>query len=237
MGFFSDEVGIPFKEWGLYHWLPILGVILGVSLIYIYRKRLREYKHERYLRYGMATIAILMEISLHAWKIGNGNWHFPDSLPIGLCAFSMFLGVYVMFTKSFKVYEIAYFWSIGGVVSVLFPDIPYGPDNLRYYLFLLSHMNFFFMYMYMLFVHKFVPTKDSFRKSFFLLFGLVLVVIIPINFWWNANYMYLRVPGDTPFTIFDGYGYLLYAIGCIGLAMIVMTVWFAPLAMYHKYKK
>jgi hypothetical integral membrane protein (TIGR02206 family) len=237
MGFFSDEVGIPFEEWGLYHWIPILGVILGVTLIYVYRNRLRDYQYERYIRYGMAIAAIVMEISLHLWKLGNGNWHFPDSLPIGLCAFSMFLGIYVMFTKSFKVYEIAYFWSIGGVVSVLFPDIPYGPDNLRYYLFLLSHMNFFFMYMYMLFVHRFVPTKESFRKSFLLLLGLVLLVIIPINFWWNANYMYLREPGDTPFTIFDGHGYLLYAIGCIGLATVVMAVWFAPLAIYHKYRK
>lgn len=237
MGFFGDEVGIPFEEGGIYHIIPILFVLIGVALIIVFREKLRNYQYEKRVRYAFAFAAIFMEVSLHLWKAFNGNWDFPESMPIGLCAFSMMLGVYVMFTKSYKVFEVAYFWSIGGVVSVLFPDILYGPDNLRYYLFLFSHMNFFFMYMYMLFVHGYMPTWASFKKSFIILLGLVVLVIIPINFWWGANYMYLYEPGDTPFTLVANDNYFLYATGCIIFAAIVMLAWFSPIAIYNKFKK
>ncbi len=148
----------------------------------------------------------------------------------------MFMGIYVMFTKSFKVYEIAYFWAIGGVVSILFPDILYGPDRFRYYEYVIGHVSFFFMIMYMLFVHDYIPTFNSFKKSFFLLLGIVLVFIIPINNIFQTNYMYLLVPGDTPYEIFWGYEYFLYVLGCIVLAMIVIYVWYIPIIIYSKYK-
>lgn len=235
--FFSDEVAIRFEEYGIWHILPLIVILTGVLFIYFFRNKLKNHKHEKYIRYGIASFAIIMEVSLQVWKIGNGIWSFPDSMPIGLCQFSLFMSIYVLFTKSWKVFEIAYFWSLGGLVSVLFPDILYGPDRFRYYQFLLAHMIFFWSFMYMLFVHNYVPTNKSFKKSFFLLLGLVLLVIIPINFWWGANYMYLHHGGDTPFSIFEGHGYFLYATGCIILAMIVMALWYSPIVIWRKYFK
>jgi len=235
--FFTDQVGIEFQEYGIWHILPLAVIVLGVILIYLFRNKLRNYKHEKYIRYGMATFAIIMELSLHAWKIGTGTWHFPDSLPIGLCAFSLFMSIYVLFTKSWKVFEIAYFWSLGGLVSVLFPDILFGPDRFRYYQFLLSHMIFFWGFMYMMFVHGYIPTNKSFKKSFLLLLGMVTIVIIPLNFAWNANFMYLRTPGDTPFLLFDGHGYLFYAVACITLSALVIAAWYSPIWIYHQIQK
>ena len=235
--FFSDEVGIQFQEYGIWHLLPLVVIVLGVLLIFLFRKQLRESKHEKIYRYILAGIAIVMEVGLHVWYIANGKWVFPDSMPIGLCAFSLFMSIYVLFTKSWKVFEIAYFWSLGGLISVLFPDIPFGPDRFRYYQFLLAHMVFFWSFMYMMFVHGFIPTNKSFGKSFWLLLAMVLIVIIPLNFAWDANYMYLATPGDTPFGIFAGHGYLFYATGCIILAMIVITVWYSPIWLYHQLSK
>jgi hypothetical integral membrane protein (TIGR02206 family) len=236
--FFSDEVGnIVFEEFGIWHIIPLLVILSGVLLIYIFRKKLKNYKHEKWIRYSMASFAIVMEVSLHLWKILNGTWSFPDSMPIGLCAFSLFMSIYVLFTKSWKVFEVAYFWSLGGLVSVMFPDILYGPDRFRYYQFLLAHMIFFWSFMYMMFVHNYVPTNHSFKKSFTILLGLILLVIVPINLWWNANYMYLHYPGDTPFSIFPTEPYTLYLFLCILLGMIVITVWYSPIFLYHKITK
>ncbi len=232
--FFSDEPGILFVEFGIWHIIPLVLITLGVILIYIFRDQLKNYKYEKWIRYSMGVFGIIMELSLHIWKAMNGGWHFPQDMPIGLCAFSLFLGIYVMFTKSWKVFEIAYFWSIGGLVSVLFPDVPYGPDRFRYYQFLLSHMIFFWMFMYMMFVHRYVPTNKSFKKSFVLLTIVVIFVIIPINFWWGANYMYLREPGETPFLMFANDNYLIYATQCILFAMVVMAAWYSPIFIYNR---
>lgn len=234
--FFSHTVGIEFKDWGIYHLIPLTLIIVGVLLIYYFRKEIRESKNEKYFRYTLGTIGIVIEISLQIWKLSSGSYGLDD-LPIGICSFSLFMSIYVMFTKNYKVYEIAYFWAIGGVVSILFPDILYGPDRYRYYEYVIAHTSFFFMVMYMLFVWEYIPSWTSFKKSFMLLLGLVLVFIIPVNNIFNTNFMYLLEPGDTPFEIFWGYGYFLYLVGAIILAMIVMYLWYLPLIVYKKYKK
>jgi len=234
--FFSDTIGIEFTEFGIYHFIPLVIIILGVFLIYLFRDKLKEYKHEKRVRYTLGILGIVSEISLHLWIFLNGNWTAKENLPIGLCAFSLFLGIYIMFTKSYKVFEIAYFWAVGGVISILFPDILFGPDRFRYYQYVFGHSIFFFMFMYMMFVHSYIPTFKSYKKSFVLLLGLVLLVIIPINQIFESNFMYLREPGDTPFEVFYGNGIVLYVTGCIILAMVVMTLWYLPVAIYNKRK-
>ncbi|MBU1020765.1 MAG: TIGR02206 family membrane protein, partial [Firmicutes bacterium] len=216
--FFSDSVGIEFQAWGIYHYIPIFLVIFGVMLIFFFRKKIRSSQKEKTIRYILGSIGIVSEVSLQLWIFLNGNYTLRENLPIGLCAFSLFMGIYVMFTKSYKVFEVAYFWAIGGVVSVLFPDILYGPDRFRYYQFLFGHMIFFFMFMYMLFVHQFIPTWKSYKKSFIILFFIVFLFIIPVNNIFDTNFMYLLEPGDTPFSLFWGNGYALYLFGCISLS-------------------
>ena len=234
--FFSDTINIEFIEFGIYHFIPIAIIIIGVLLIYLFRNILKEYKHEKRVRYTLGALGIISEISLHLWIFLNGNWTARENLPIGLCAFSLFLGIYVMFTKSYKVFEFAYFWAVGGVISILFPDILYGPDRFRYYQYVFGHSIFFFMFMYMMFLHSYIQTFKSFKKSFIMLLVLVLVVIIPVNQIFETNFMYLREPGDTPFGVFWGYGNVLYWTGCILLAIAVMTLWYAPITIYNKMK-
>lgn len=236
--FFDSEPGnLIFEEFGMWHIIPLIVIILGVLMIYVFRFKLRNYKNEKYIRYGMAIFAIIMELGLQIWNIANGTWVFPDSMPIGLCAFSLFMSIYVLLTKSWKVFEIAYFWSLGGLVSILFPDILFGPDRFRYFQFMFAHMIFFWGFMYMMFVHNYIPNNKSFKKSFLLLLALVILIIIPINLWWNANYMYLHYPGDTPFSIFPTEPYILYAALCILLAMVVITFWYSPIWLYHQSQK
>jgi hypothetical integral membrane protein (TIGR02206 family) len=233
--FFAFEPSIhQFQEFGLSHIVPIIFIVFGVFMIYRYRLQLRRLQHEKTIRYTLAGIAIFAEVSFQIWQMAHGAWDFADSLPLHLCRLTNYLGIYVMLTKDKRVFEIAYFWSLSGVVSVLFPDILHGPDRFRYYHFMISHILFFFNFMYLLFVTDLPLTFQSFKKSFVTLFLLATVIIIPINNIFNVNYMYLLYPGDTPFTIFWGYGYLVYLIGCIGLVMIVITLWYVPTHFYNK---
>lgn len=225
-----------FQTFSLNHVIPLIAIVIGVFLIYRYRAELRHYKHEKWVRYGIATLAILLEVSFQIWQMAYGRWNFAESLPLHLCRLTSYLGIYTMFTKDTRVFEIAYFWSLAGVVSILFPDILHGPDRFRYHHFMLSHILFFFMYMYMLFVLEFELTFHSFRKSFIALFVLAVAVVIPINNLFQMNYMYLLEPGDTPFVIFWQDNYFLYLVGCIGLVMVVITLWYLPIHFYNKHR-
>ncbi len=234
-GFFSYTEGInTFQTFSLNHILPIFVIIVGVVLIYLNKDRLRESKYEKHIRYSIAIIAIITEVSFQLWQGFHGTWNFAESLPLHLCRLTNYLGIYIMFTKNNKVFDIAYFWSLAGVVSILFPDILHGPDRYRYYHFMISHILFFFMYMYLLFVNELTLNFKSWKKSFAALFLLATVIIIPINNIFNMNYMYLLYPENTPFSIFYGGSYILYITGCIGLTMIVITVWYLPIHFYNR---
>jgi uncharacterized membrane protein YwaF len=89
------------------------------------------------------------------------------------------------------------------------------------------------MYMYMMFVHKYIPTFKSFKKSFLLLLAIVLFFIVPINLIFDTNFMYLNWPGDTPFSLFESFSYPLYLASCILLSMIGMAIWYSPVALYN----
>lgn len=237
MDFFSfdhnpDNV---FSSFSLNHMLPLLLIIIGVTLIIVFRDKIRNSLHEKKIRYTMATFAIVLELSFQLWQMYYGKWDFAESLPLHLCRLTNYIGIYAMFTKNKKVFEIGYFWSLAGVVSIMFPDILHGPDRFRYYHFMTSHILFFYMYMYMLFVLKFELTFKSFQKAAATLFALVVAVIIPINNIFDMNYMFLLYPAGTPFEIFWGNGYFIYVVSCILLTAIVMVVWYSPIAIYNKY--
>lgn len=235
-GFFSftESDNIIFKEFSLNHIIPILVIIIGVYLIYRYRDSLSGSKYEKQIRYSIAIFAILLEVSFQAWQMNHQEWNFAESLPLHLCRLTNYLAIFSMLTKNEKVFKIAYFWSLAGVVSILFPDIKHGHDRFRYYHFMIYHILFFYMYMYMLFVLKIKLTFKSFKKSYLILLSIVMIIIIPINNLFNMNYMYLLEPKDTPFSIFYGNGYIIYLIGSLGLTTIVMILWYLPIHFYNK---
>ncbi|AIO19184.1 Integral membrane protein [Candidatus Izimaplasma bacterium HR1] len=236
-GFFSFmESSNTFQEFSLNHIIPLLLIVVGVVLIYLNRERIRNSKYEKQIRYGLAILAILTEVSFQVWQMLHGRWNFYDSLPLHLCRLTNYLGIYIMFTKNNKVFEIAYFWCLAGVVSILFPDILHGPDRFRYYHFMVSHILFFFNFLYLLFVSELRLSFKSYKKSLIALFLLATVIIIPINNIFGMNYMFLLEANDTPFSIFEGYGYFIYLVGCIGLTGIVMTLWYLPIYFYNKSK-
>ena len=223
-----------FETFSLNHIIPLFLIVLGVILIYIFRDQLVKPKYEKTIRCSIALFAIFLELIFQAWQMYYGVWDFADSLPLHLCRLTNYLGIIAMLTKSHKIFEIAYFWCLGGVVSILFPDILHGPDRYRYYHFTIYHILFFYMYMYMLFVLKFKLSFKSFKKSYLILLVLVLFVIIPVNNIFDMNYMYLLYPADTPFSIFKGHGYFLYIVGCLSLTTVIMILWYLPIHFYNK---
>ena len=70
-----------------------------------------------------ASFALLWELALYAWKIGNHIWTWDDGLPLSLCGMTLYIAIAAMYKKDFKLFEIGYYWTFGAVASVLFPDI------------------------------------------------------------------------------------------------------------------
>jgi hypothetical integral membrane protein (TIGR02206 family) len=184
----------------------------------------------------MAGFAFLWEIGLYVWKISIGETEWYNLLPIGLCAFTLFLGIVALFFKKYSLFEIGYFWTWGALASVLFPDIIFSYDRYRFYQFMIGHSFFFFMYIYMIFVYQWYPTLKSWRKSVIVLISITIILIVISNIT-NRNLMFMLESEGTPFSIFEGHGYFLYLAGVISLSFIICTAWYLPFLLFNKKSK
>ena len=236
--FFSHEVGMQFQEFGIGHIMTFVITIVGLILLYIYRKQLKNYKYEKQLRWGIAIFALVWEIGLYIFRLTENPvppWN--DIVPFGsLCGIALFVGMAVLVTKSYKLYEIGYFWTFGAIASLLFPDIAYSFDRYRFYQFMIGHSLFFYMFAYMMFVHNFIPTLKSYGKSVLTLF-IITITYIGVNALLDVNFLFLAESEGTPFEIFEFGSQFLYIVLVIISAGVLMFIWLGIARLYKKLSK
>lgn len=234
--FFSDQVGKEFQTFGLLHIFIFIVVIVCIVLIVLFRKRIGNYKHERIMAKAFAVVALLWEFSLYGWKIANGESDLSLILPIGLCAFTLFIGLYGMFFKSKTAFIIGYFWTWSAFAALLFPDIGYSYDRFRFYQYMFGHIGFLLMFVYMMFVYEWYPNFNAFKLSIYTLTVITFILTILSNLT-NKNLMYTLSGDGSPFEMFESFGYPLYLTGVVLTTILFMFIWYIPFIIYHKRTK
>ena len=235
--FFDNSIGIELGFFGPWHLLQILITIIVIFLIFKYREQLHDYKHEKKLRYLVGSLLLVIELSLHVWSLANNEWELKHSLPLDLCTINIYGSLILMFSKNRKLFNIIYFWGFGALLSVLFPDILYGPDRYRYYQFFYAHMMFIWIYMYLIFVHGFNPTMKQFFRSCGVLFILAIGIVLPINLLIGENYMFVVQADGTPLYLIEGFGQFIYTSGTVVIILGVALIWYLPIFVYLKKTK
>ena len=202
--FFGAGEEQEFATFSLAHFIPILLMVGVILLNYKYRDAIKSYKHEEKLRYALAFIMIVCEMSYY-WRlvgITSLNPNPVDHLPITLCGWGIIFASFLMIGKNQTLYDICYFWLFAGTIFALITPtvITYtGPTRFRYYQFWLEHTMGYIGIFYMTFVHKMRPTVRSAVKSY-----VVLAILAVIAYSANviigpgANYLYMARPESTP---------------------------------------
>ena len=200
--FFGQGETKEFHYFSLAHILPILFMIGIIALIIIYRKRLKEYKHESRIRLTLAFIMIITEMS-YFWRlvgVESLNANPVDHLPITVCGWAIIFSSFLVLTKNQTLFDIVYFWVFAGsTFGLLTPTvITYcGPTRFRYYQFWLEHIMGFITLFYMMFVHGMRPNWKSLIKSLcamFILGGIAIFANLNLP---GANYLFMAMPEET----------------------------------------
>ena len=202
--FFGVGTEVEFTNFTFAHLAPILVMVAMILLTRHFRQELRRWKGEETLRYVLAFILIISELS-YFWRlvgVPSLNPNPVDHLPITVCGWVAVFSSYMLIGKSQTLFDISYFWLFSGSVFALITPtvITYtGPTRFRYYQFWAEHTMGYVAVFYMIFVHGMRPTVKSAIKAY-----IALGVLAGIAYFTNrligpgANYLYMARPEDTP---------------------------------------
>lgn len=202
--FFGQGTEVEFVNFTFAHILPILLTAGMLFLMWKFRDKIREYKHEEKIRYALAFIMIISEMSYYWRLIGvpSLNPNPVDHLPITVCGWVTVFGSYMIIGKSQFLFDLCYFWALSGTVFALITPTVItftGPTRFRYYQFWVEHLVGYIAVFYMIFVHKLRPTVKSAVRAY-----VSLVILATVAFFANriigpgANYLFMAKPEDTP---------------------------------------
>ena len=153
---------------------------------------------------------------------------WQSSLPLELCRINEALTGYLLLTRSYRVFEVAYFLSIAGsVIALLTPDLLHGFPDLRFLLFFVSHGLSVLAVVYAIAGFQFRPTLHSVgvTLAFLVIYALIMVFV---NQLLDANYLFLREKPQGA-SILDLLGpWPYYLIWQVGLAVLVCLLCYLP---------
>ena len=203
-GFFGyGELG-DFQYGSIWHLLPIALLIAGIFFTCRYRAQIKSWKHEETLRFVLAFVILMAEMS-YFWRllyVGSASpekHNLMDKLPLQVCQWSAIFSVFMLMKKSRGLYDVCFYLCFTlGLVPMITPAVisTTGPRYYRYYQFWLEHTLPVYAVAYMTAVHGFVSERKKLYKPMLLLCALG-VFAIPANFAYeNANYLYLSANTD-----------------------------------------
>ena len=214
--------------------LLTLAVVLSISIIVCYAAR-----HDRNHRLALplALFLILHEIFNLWFSIGVEGQPWQHNLPLHLCRLNAILCAYLLLRRSYRVFEVSYFWAMAGSVSALVtPDIVVGFPGIRYLSFIIGHTSAVLAILYAIFSFGFRPRLRSLGLA--LSVSAVYATIVgALNYLLDSNYLFLRAKPQAS-SVLDLFGpWPLYLPGLVVIAMISCVLCYLPFAVIAYFRQ
>ncbi len=222
--FLRDYTGGAFVLFGAWHLgFIIFFVLFNLSFIFI-RKNESPIFRKRF-RYGLAISSIVIELSWHVWSAMVGLWNVQENLPLHLCSVFVILNSIMLFTRSYRIYELSYFLGIAGALQAfLTPDAGiYGLPHFRAVQTLLAHGLIITEAIYMTVVEGFRPTWSSIKRVF-IWANIYMAVVYVINILLGSNYMFIAHKPSTAslLDVLGPYPWYILSLELVGFVMCVV---------------
>ena len=200
--FVKDYTGAPFELFGLAHLVALALVVLVNLIVIINRKRFTP-RGKLIFRNGLAAVLVVNELAWHLWNYSIGQWTIQTMLPLHMCSVFVWLTAYMLYTRNYQIYELAYFLGVGGAMQALItPDAgPYGFPHYRAIQTFFAHGLLVIVPIYMTVVEGFRPTLASLKRVF-IWTNIYMVPVFFLNLAIGSNYLFIAHKPEFP-TILD----------------------------------
>ena len=144
------------------------------------------------IRQVFGILLLCTAIVIHPYLVSKNLWTLQQSLPLQLCSLSGLLSGIVLLFPSQRGYELLLFWGIPGAVhSLLTPEMTQGEGPFLFAEYYISHAGIILSALYLTTAMGMRPGKRSWLRIF-LYSQLLLPLIGCVDYFLDANYMYLR---------------------------------------------
>ena len=199
-GFFGYSNEQDFFMGSIWHILPIALMILAIILIYKYREKIKKFKYETSVRYILAFVMMIVEMSFFWRLLYVGNQGQGDTmltyLPFQMCQWGLIICIFTIISKNTKLFSINYYITLlFASIALIYPLVitNAGPRYYRYYQFWLEHILPIISVFYLMFVHDLKPERKGILYAFFVIIPLTIVSLIANSRIEGARYLYLTL--------------------------------------------
>jgi hypothetical integral membrane protein (TIGR02206 family) len=192
-------------------WSGIIVAVLSVLIIPFTFKKVAINVQNKFEK-AIGISSILIYVITIVLAINLGDWTIQNFLPLHLCTISYFICILVLLNKKQWLYEWGLFIAVpSGLHSVLTPELSMGISD--WYLFEYYFVHIFLMVvpLYLTIAVGMRPRISSWWKTF-LRVQIGAVIIFPLNFIIDTNYMFLAAKPlvENPLLIGDWPFYILF---------------------------
>jgi hypothetical integral membrane protein (TIGR02206 family) len=226
-----------FQHYGISHLLALaITVVAAVIMVRFMRSDVLEKvkTRVRYIFGSLLIIVVLMDpvLTFLRYGVNDTGWHifWNSSLPLYLCDVVSIVAALALFTRNYKLAEVAYLWGLAGTTQgLLTPTLAYDWDTLEYYSFFLQHSGVPIAAITLVWGMGIVPRKGAFRRIIIWSWAY-MALVIGLNFLMKQNYGFLSGKPDfsTMFDYMGPYPYYLLTLQAIAFTLYYILLKVAP---------
>ena len=225
-----------FELFGASH-LATLVVIAAVAIVLPLAVRRLAPHQARHVAYLLAALLLGQE-AIDLWRqIDARNLSPAALLPLHLCTLAVYLTAWTLVTRSYRTYEVVYFWGLGGTMqAMLTPDLTARFPDPTYLRFFAAHGLVIVGVMYLTITYRLRPYAVSIPRVAAITAALAGIVFT-INLWLDTNFLYLMAKPAQP-SLLDWFGpWPWYLIGLVIAGLASLFVWYLPFLVLDLWRR
>lgn len=192
----------------------------------------------RRLEVGMAFAILIFETSRLISKVVVFGIPWQYSLPLQICGVSVYLVVFLLLRPNQVVYELVYFWGLGGAFQgILTPDLIDSFPHPYFIAYFISHGVIVLGALYATLVFGMRPRWRSVPRVFLITLVYAFGIVAPLDHLLGVNYLYLCAKPSQA-SIIDYLGpWPWYIASLTGVAMASYVVYYLPFAVADWFRR
>ncbi|MEM9992074.1 MAG: TIGR02206 family membrane protein [Bacteroidota bacterium] len=211
-------------------------VVFGIVITVVTKRYLNE-QQTYWLANAVAWFIMLTVIAWTFIKIYLGIFTYTTDLPLPLCNFMAFLLPLLTYTRSYRLYEVLYFWILAGTLQAnITPDLANTFPHYTYFKYWIVHSGLVMMIIYIGIAYRMRPTWKSILRSYLWL-QVFFVLMLLVNYLLGSNYNYLNAKPTTAsiLDLFPGWPYYVLVVQAIILPLMALV--YLPFAISDSIRK